>query len=934
MAQQALSDPPSTNSSRGQNSAPAGHGPNALIDSQSELPVVAPRGRKIEPIPQDATEMFVARFLRSFQALQAATRLYHKDHPLACSALESAEFHLRAALGRVTPVAVGLENGALVYCPAKNAEPVPLESKEAWSNIAKNWARCGITSLQFFPQTNLGELAELGLLMNAAGPRSAGEWPARLAEQRIFGIRVNLPLRQRVGAILATLVSALLVHGGADREAPRSTAPPAPATFEDLTAALRLLARFESIVSRAAQSNAQHAAETIHMALSDAENRTIHQLVRTMSSHAPHENEAGDKYLARIAESLLIETLAAQFLARRLPAAELQGVFDTLHDALVRSMNVTAPKTEQPDGEPPLSAALVRAARALLPNLSRHDNGAAEACIERLHEAFWNELPARERSAVLRGPDAWCMPAPVLRRYIEQLLNASRGSHGDGPVRESRILLGNYARALEAEEGRARRTAANGLIDLLPLIAQLWETESPVELDRTAVRALLAEVSPGIAGVLTALIENLARLAAGCGDFREFEHILMTLEQTPRDDEHSHLIALAERLMADSNWRLLMERALATQSFKAPGSARPSDSFEVNDAAMARLLARNPERLLAGLGAMLAAPEGFNALGAMAQLVSATGEPVFGALETHLNDPRRQRAATAIKLLSITEPRRLVVRLPRVLPAWDWNLQDLAIAELTRFDASARPAGVARAFAQILPEAHPLVVPVMLDEIGLAGEVSAIPLLCDVAAGSVSTLRDIFIRIKAVEALGRMHAIAASGVLRTLLRERQGLVYTEPAALRTAAKEALALIENHPSSARLRATEDALAKANISFRRPRRYFRILLDRPYNARIECHAEARSRARLEPRKRRAGGAVAARVSSISLGGAFIEPSHGLAIGDHIRLDIRTGLRHIRSTAVIRNIRGSGGGVEFLHMPGESRERLRRLVQRLLT
>jgi hypothetical protein len=884
-------------------------------------------GRRIEPIPQDTPEMSVARFLRSFQTLQATTRLYKKEHPLVFSALETAEIHLRAALGRITPIAVGVEDGALVYCPVKGADPIPLEPKDAWTSTAKNWERCGISSLQFLPQTNLGELDELGRLINAAGPRKAEEWPALLAAQRIFGIRVNLPLRQRVGAILATLVSALLAHGGTETESSRSTATAAPVTFEDLTAALRLLARFESIVSHAAQSNPQQTAETIHLALSDAEPRTIRQLVRSMSSHAPRENEASGKYLARIAESLLMETLAAQFASGRLAATEIRGVFATLQEALVRSMNIAAPRMEQSDGEPPISAALIRAARALLPNLPQQDTMTAETFIENLHENFWNELPGRERSAVLRGPDAWCMPVPVLRNYLEQLLNASRGSSGDAPVRESRILLGNYSRALEAEQGRARRMSANGLIELLPLLAQLWKNESPVELDRAAVRALLEEVSPGIGGVLASLVENLARQAADRSDFKEFEHIFLAMEEAPRDGERSHLVALAGHLMADENWQLLMDRALETSP---AGSIRSSVA---NHLALARLLARNPERLLAGFGALLSAPEGLTALGAMSRLVIAAGEPVLGALETDLNDPRRQRAATAIKLLAATEPERLVACLPRVLPAWDWNLQDLAIAELTRFEASAKPAGVARAFAEILPEAHVLVVPVMLDEIGAVGEMSAIPLLCEVAAGAVVTLRDIFIRIKAVEALGKMHAAAAAGALRTLLRERQGLVYAEPAGLRIAAKEALALIENHPASARVRASESALAKANISFRRPRRYFRIPLERPYSARIEYLPEARSQAQAAPRPARAVGAVAARVSNISLGGAFLEPGHGLAVGDHIRVDIRAGLRHILSTAVVRNVTASGGGVEFLHMPGESRERLRRLVQRLL-
>jgi len=878
---------------------------------------------------RDSIELSIAQFLHSFQTLQAATRLYQKDHPLIYSALESAESQLRAALSRVPAVVVGLEEGALVYCPAKHADPLPLESKEAWAATAKNWARCDISSLQFLPQTNLGELDEMARLMNAAGPADSSAWPRRLGEHRIFGIRVNAPLRHRAGSILATLVSALLLHGGVDAETQQ---PPAatPANFEDLTAALRLLARFESIVSHTAHNTPKQTADTLHMALADAERRTIHQLVRAMSCHPLRECETGEKYLARIAESLLMETFSAQFLAGGIPVTEIKGLFATLLDSLTAAMSAAGSANEPSAGERSSSTALAKAARALLLIPRQRETGAAEAFVEQLHEQFWNELPARERSAVLRGPDAWCVPVPVLRQYIEQLRSASKDSGGDAPVRESRILLANYARALEAEKGRARRTAANGLVELLPLIADLWLKESPVELDRTALRALLNEPSPGIAGVLAGLVEKLTCLAGRRGDFKEFERILAALENSPRDKEHSHLTALGARLMEEPNWKLMLDRALDPRSAGLAGSA---EAIDVGGSAVARLLARNPERLVAALGGLLAAPDGLELLGVMSRLVSTAGEPVLGALESHLLDPRHQRAATAIKLLGIAEPARLLERLPRALAAWDWTLQDLAIAELSRLSATEKPAGVAAVFATLLPEAHPLVVPVMLDEIGAAGEKSAIPLLCEIAAGTLESLRDVFIRIKAIEALGRMHAAEAANVLRALLRERQGLVYLEPAGLRIAAKEALALIENHPSSARVRATERALVKANISHRRPRRYFRIPLDRPYKARIEFRAEEGNQPRIVASRRHPVGAVAARVSTISMGGAFLEAGHGLSVGDQIGVEIRAGFRHIRSTAIVRNVSASGGGVEFLHLSGDNREKLRRLIQRLL-
>ncbi len=73
--------------------------------------------------------------------------------------------------------------------------------------------------------------------------------------------------------------------------------------------------------------------------------------------------------------------------------------------------------------------------------------------------------------------------------------------------------------------------------------------------------------------------------------------------------------------------------------------------------------------------------------------------------------------------------------------------------------------------------------------------------------------------------------------------------------------------------------------------------------------------------------------ARVRTISLGGAYLESSRKLSIGDSIKLEIRAGLRKIHSTAVVRNLGPNGGGIEFLHMKDDDREKLRRFVRRHL-
>jgi hypothetical protein len=243
-------------------------------------------------------------------------------------------------------------------------------------------------------------------------------------------------------------------------------------------------------------------------------------------------------------------------------------------------------------------------------------------------------------------------------------------------------------------------------------------------------------------------------------------------------------------------------------------------------------------------------------------------------------------------------------------------LQDLAVSELSRPVNAASAQSAAFVFSALLADAHSLVVPMMIDQIGLAQETTSVPQLMEIAAGGHEILRDQFVRIKAIEALGRMRAHEAAEMLRTLAEKRDGIAYAEPSGLRAAAEDALAMMEDRPSSARVRAAFDAAAQSSVNFVVPRRYARVPLDAPLRAQID-------------------GAQAgmARVKTISLGGAYLESPKKLTVGDSIKLEIRTGLRKIHFTAVVRNIGPEGNGVEFVHMKDEDREKLRKLVQRHL-
>src|SRR6202022_3273445 len=165
---------------------------------------------------------------------------------------------------------------------------------------------------------------------------------------------------------------------------------------------------------------------------------------------------------------------------------------------------------------------------------------------EKLVERFWLELPPREKSAVLRGSDIWCVPVVALKQTLGQLA----ASGADAPRREARTILLNYARRIDSTEAAVRRAVAAGLNELAPIIESLCPTQLPEDLSRGTLKALEKETTPETAALLAAFLENLGRVAVTRGDYAGFESILDTLEKAPHDVAHDHISALAHRLRA------------------------------------------------------------------------------------------------------------------------------------------------------------------------------------------------------------------------------------------------------------------------------------------------------------------------------------------------------------------------------------------------
>lgn len=846
--------------------APAASTPKAAPVVVPSRPSAA-RGENVPANTPPAVESLAGKFLRSFQVLLSATRLYQRNHPRIAESLELAEINLRAALQSSQQLEFRVEGGALTLLGQTDNVPLADPRGELHS-LAVQLADAGVSTIHFLPRANLSELELLARAIDATsrvanqnrGQRGTTNrnWSAWLEQHKIAGLRVNpVAERRKEDTVLAILLGAL------PSSSPGTPHTPLETNRNELCEALNFLADAAPRWQAAQHESAADAGRLVQGDLFGASRQTVEILRRGLAIDPPRPGDTAEAYLARLYDAFIVDFLRTEYSAGR-----------------TRAMDI----------------------RRAVSELSRHGSRSGEETDrERRTEKFWAALPARERARVLASNEAWCVPVPVLRRYIEPLIAAYERKHAEASGREARGALADFARCVESEEEKARRATAAGLVELADLFDRLWPHPRFTETTRRVVNALIAETSPGITALLAAVTEIMARLALEHGAYGEFEQILDALAQAPRDAERETIEALSRRIVAQDRWLTLADTALANRSL---------------DPALPKLLRRDPERLLDRLGLLLTSPDGADAFPAMARLVRGAGEPVLGALEAHLSEPGHQRIATAIKLLSAVQPERLAMALPHALPAWDWSLQNLAVTELARQSQPAVRSQIAEVFLSMLAEAHVYVMPAMLDQIALAGHASAAQRLVEIAAGKVEGARDQFIRIKAIEAIGQLRAETALPMLLETVRNRSGLTYLEPAGLRSAAEEALALIENRRGSAALRVVTGG-EQGSSHFERPRRYVRVRLPSALTAKLEGPNQQ-----------------AATISVIALGGALIETQRPLTTGEQLRIEIRAGMRHIATTSVVRNAGVRGYGIEFVHMTQDDREKLRRYLGKFLS
>jgi len=509
-----------------------------------------------------------------------------------------------------------------------------------------------------------------------------------------------------------------------------------------------------------------------------------------------------------------------------------------------------------------------------------------------LEEEFWAELPEPERRRVLTGPDAWCVPPRAVRAAVEEL---------NDQVDAARNILEHYAACAHHPSDAARSRAAQGMGELADLYTHFDGAllESAIG---HAGRQLALESRADMQLLFSNAFARLSRQAADRRGFRALRQALEQLEalervQPPRAKELRASVAVEEHL-----------QQYIREALRAPAAARE----------LVELLRQAPQAAADTLCAEFDSRAQRGEQERLVELARGVGPGGLQYLRDKLRSAPPAAAVGVAGLLSRLQPATLVELLPALLGRWGREVHDTLVRSLAAGGAPDR----GRLLLGLLDHLHPVTLSAALDEIGLSGDRETAPRLLRLAGGTLPQSSEPFLRLKAIEALGRLREPLAAPLLRQLVEAKHVWRWAEPREIRIAAAQAL--LKTDPDWARKSLRRSGLGEQELAVApldpepaspwvRQRRYQRI----PLVTKMPALASTLR------------GQWWLTASVLSLGGGLAESPGSFPPGTEVQLQLQSGLRPIRATAVVRDPRPPLLGFEIVGISLEERSRLRRLL-----
>ena len=271
-----------------------------------------------------------------------------------------------------------------------------------------------------------------------------------------------------------------------------------------------------------------------------------------------------------------------------------------------------------------------------------------------------------------------------------------------------------------------------------------------------------------------------------------------------------------------------------------------------------------------------------------------------------------------VGMLARLDPQASQVFLPGRIKDFPRAGQDRMIRQISACGAPER----CRILLNLLDHVDPLVMPLVVDEIGMTGDREALGRLLTLADGDLPVGAGQFLRVKAIEALGRLEAPESLSTLKRILESRKVFSWTHAQELRIAALQVFEKLdpdwakEYLPISG-IEHNDLGLApldnQRNSIFVRQRRHARVRLDRAVSA---VSTNLKQNCRLE-------------IKTASLAGGLASTNMHLAPGTQVQLRMQVGLRNLQATALMRDYRAQDMAFEIADMGLDERTKFRKLL-----
>ena len=517
--------------------------------------------------------------------------------------------------------------------------------------------------------------------------------------------------------------------------------------------------------------------------------------------------------------------------------------------------------------------------------------------VELLAQQFWSEVAEDKKKAVLESGDAWCVPSAKVREYVEALQARGEAETAIG-------ILRSYANCITNKATQPRRQAAMGLGELASLYANTDErllmdvirqigVQLPEERDsemQSLVGAAFVRMSQEATKKRSyAAIQRSVELI----DYVEAERPEMGKNLRPKIAIESRLPEFIDEALKEGN----VQSGFADLLRRMPGPASQQLAIRFSRAGF-----REDCELLVSMMGLLG-PEGLDHL--RQQLLRGTPN----------------EAIDTVGMLARIDREMLEKMLPDRMKEWKRTAHDRVVRQIAASGAVER----GRLLLDIFDILDTVIRPLAVDEIGMAGEQSADMRLLRFAEGDLPSGGTDYLRLKAIEALGRLRTSGAEVLLRKVSEARRAFRWANPSELRVVAAQAMEKID--PEWVRSFIPKSGLSVAEFSIEpldadpessaiRQRRYPRLRLEHPVSA---TTTSLKDNCQME-------------IPEMTLGGGIAVCEQSLYPGSIISLKMNTSAKSVKAQMIVRDANTQARAFEVVEMELEERAKLRKLLVQL--